>query len=135
MLTKDLPGLTLANLGDGAAEEMFQDELKKVVGNCLDPNTVRKAKRTVTIKVTMEPNQDRNECSVAVEVVSKGASRVHAQQTVWIGHSRKDGPVTHVYNPRQYQLDLEEAEQPKGPRATSTAEAPPAPPAAASEAV
>lgn len=135
MLTKDLPRLNLTNLGDGAAEEMFQDELKKVVGNCLDPNTVRKAKRVITIKVTLEPNQDRNECAVAVEVVSKGASRVHAQQTVWIGNSRREGPVTHVFDPKQLQLALDEQEQPQGPRSTAPAVAEAPAPAAAPAAV
>ena len=51
--------MTLANLGEGAAVERFQEELTKVIENILDPNTEAETKRAVVMKVTIKPDKGR----------------------------------------------------------------------------
>jgi hypothetical protein len=62
MSRQDITMLSLANLKEGAAVEAFDEELKKVVENILDPNTTRKT-RTITLKVDITPGKrERKRC-------------------------------------------------------------------------
>lgn len=64
--------ITLANFGGGALEERFQDELKKVIKNIQDPNTDAEAKRTIDIKVTVQPMKgNRDICGYVASCSSK----------------------------------------------------------------
>ena len=69
-MNENLEKLTLSNLGDGVAEEQFQFELKKVLENILDINTDYKKPRTITMKITIRPTEDRDSASVFVETKS-----------------------------------------------------------------
>lgn len=51
--------LSLVNLGGGAAVEMFDEALEKVLENILDPNTEAKTKRVITLKMTISPAENR----------------------------------------------------------------------------
>lgn len=57
-LTKE-EELTLDNIGEGAAMEIFQDELKRVMKNIFDLNTSPKKTRTITISISFTPDEDR----------------------------------------------------------------------------
>lgn len=52
--------LTLATLKGGAAEELFQRELARVLENIRDPNTDAKKARTITLDFSFLPVEDRN---------------------------------------------------------------------------
>lgn len=60
--------LTLENLGDGAAVELFEAELEKVSKNIMDPNTEAKAARSITLKVSFKPDENRDLATVGVSV-------------------------------------------------------------------
>lgn len=62
---------TLANLANGAAAEVFQNELQKALDNTADPNTDAKTARVVTLKVTMVPTEDRSRAAVSIAASSK----------------------------------------------------------------
>ena len=53
--------LTLATLCGGAVQEKVDRALEKVARNILDPNTDPAKKRTVTLTITLKPNEDDTE--------------------------------------------------------------------------
>lgn len=65
--------LSLANLGQGAAIEKFDRELQKVLDNIQDPNTGATAKRSVTLTVSLKPNDDREFADIDIAVKSTTA--------------------------------------------------------------
>ena len=65
----------LDNIGKGAALVLFDAELRKVLDNIADVNTVPKAKRKITLEVTFMPNDDRQMGQVAIDCKAKLAAR------------------------------------------------------------
>ena len=62
--------LSLANMAGGAVLERFNIEMQKVIQNISDPNTDARKKRSVTIKVTVAPNEQRNMAVLYIETKS-----------------------------------------------------------------
>lgn len=91
-----LVGLTLDTLGGGAADELFQHELSKVIANIADANTDPKAKRQITVQVTFAPmgDPDRSVVGTAVTVTSKLAGLKPISSTTYL--IEKDGVPTAV---------------------------------------
>jgi hypothetical protein len=58
MFTNDYE-VTLANVGNGAAEEVFREEWQKVMDNIADPNTKADAVREISIHLSIKPDTDR----------------------------------------------------------------------------
>ncbi|WZL82658.1 hypothetical protein QBE53_05980 [Vallitaleaceae bacterium 9-2] len=56
--------ITLETLAGGALAEQFDEEMKKVLENINDPNTDPNAKRSITIKVTLKPDDARNMANI-----------------------------------------------------------------------
>ena len=52
--------VSLNNLGEGAAAELFDLELHRVLDNIQDVNTKATTKRVITLKVTLQPDEHRN---------------------------------------------------------------------------
>lgn len=77
--------MTLANLGGGAAEELFAAELSAVLANIDDPNTDAEAKRTITLTVVFEPEGNRREAKVRIGCKSRLAATLPHALTVGIG--------------------------------------------------
>lgn len=63
--------VSLATLSDGAAVERFDLALQDVLTNIQDPNTDWKKARTINLKMTIKPNENRDISSVVVEVDRK----------------------------------------------------------------
>ncbi|MFA5659676.1 MAG: hypothetical protein WC900_10400 [Oscillospiraceae bacterium] len=63
--------LTLLNIGDGAAQELFDEQLQKVLKNIADVNTEDKAERTITLKITFKPDEKREFSAVSIQATSK----------------------------------------------------------------
>jgi hypothetical protein len=81
--------VSLTSLNQGAAIEMFDTEIKKVVENIADLNTPAKAKREITLKVTFLPDEERKQGAVAIVVTCKLPGHRGSSTTVWFG--RKNG--------------------------------------------
>lgn len=61
--------LTLATICGGALQEKVDRALEKVAKNILDPNTEPGKKRTITLKITLKPNEaDAEDVKVSAEV-------------------------------------------------------------------
>ena len=62
--------LELQNIQNGAVIEMFDEELRKVVANIEDENTVPNQERSVTIKIAIKPDKTRRTGEVKVSASS-----------------------------------------------------------------
>jgi hypothetical protein len=92
--------VTLATVANGAAVELFQHELNRVLANIADINTSPKKKRQVTLKVIIQPSDDRGIGYTSVEVNSSLAPVKPVEATMYFG--KKDGQLVAVQsNPAQ----------------------------------
>lgn len=66
-----MSNVNLETFAGGALQEKFDDAMKKVLTNLMDPNTPWKNKRKIAIEVSFEQNEDRDDVSVNVSVVTK----------------------------------------------------------------
>lgn len=94
--------VSLSNLLGGGVVERFDDELKAVLRNILDPNTTLSA-REITLKVKIKPDKDRDLGQIDIEVKPKMAPAAPLATKVWIGVD-KTGPCATEYNPHQPSL-------------------------------
>ncbi len=62
--------ITLANICHGAAAEVFERELARVLENIADPNTEPEAKRGITVQFQFLPNGKRSTVVIAYVVKS-----------------------------------------------------------------
>lgn len=63
--------VTIGNFAGGALEELFQRELAKVLDNIQDPNIPYKGSRKITIEVSFQPDENREQCSVSLHCDAK----------------------------------------------------------------
>lgn len=71
----DYKKMELCTLADGAAVEKFDAALREALDNIDDPNTDAEEVRTITIKVKISPNQERDQAVVEVQAITKLAPR------------------------------------------------------------
>lgn len=83
----------LNQIAGGELAAQFTDALFKVVGNLKDPNTPFKNKRGITIKLTFEQNEMRDDVTVGVSVETKLASRSPAKTQMAIGKDLATGDL------------------------------------------
>lgn len=86
--------VTLASIGNGAALELFDHELKRVIANIGDPNTSAKTKREIVVKVIIQPDEERGIGFASLEVKSKLAGVKPVASTMYFG--KKDGELVAV---------------------------------------
>jgi len=80
--------LSLKNLGFGAAEELFNDSLVKVLENISDPNTDYKKVRKINLEVLIKPNESRGKAEVGIFVKSTLAPVKPYTTDIYIGKDR-----------------------------------------------
>jgi len=92
--------VTLETLAGGAAAELWDAELRKVLENIRDENTDPDEKRELTLKVTIAPTPDREGLNTSVKVTSKLAG--FRPIPVHLHMGRKDGQLVAVgFDPKQ----------------------------------
>lgn len=92
--------LTIQNIANGAAIELFQHELERLIRNIGDPNTSPTARRSITLKVTFAPYEDRTGATTQVTCESKLAGTEPAKGRVFIAGGQHAFP----HDPKQAQL-------------------------------
>jgi hypothetical protein len=107
--TDEVPVLTLSTLADGAALELFQAELDRVLRNIQDPNTDAKPTRKITLEVSFHPDEAREVGEVKVKVSARLAGSKGAKTRVFFGR-HKGQLVATEYNPTQAGLFDEKVE-------------------------
>lgn len=85
--------VNLETFAGGALQEKFDDAMEKVLVNMTDPNTPWKNKRKITVEVTFEQNEDRDDSSVNVSVVPKLAPVKPVSTRMAIGKDLETGEV------------------------------------------
>lgn len=68
-----MENVNLRELAGGAVQEKFEQAMEKVIANLQDPNTPWKNKRAITIRLTFEQNEERDDATVNVSVDTKTA--------------------------------------------------------------
>jgi|LDZT01.1.fsa_nt_gi hypothetical protein len=94
--------VSLDNLGRGAAVEKFDDCLQEVLDNIIDPNTGIET-RSVTLKVSIKPNDKRTLCTVAIKCESKLASAKPFITEMFVGTDGNKAVATE-HNPNQEEI-------------------------------
>ncbi len=94
--------VTLETLGHGACLEKFDDELKKVIENILDPNTTDAA-REITLKVKIKPDETRQVCITDIIASSKLAPAKSFRTALFVGKEKGVAIATEP-NPGQVSL-------------------------------
>lgn len=85
--------VNLETFAGGALQEKFDDAMEKVLVNMTDPNTPWKIKRKITVEVTFEQNEDRDDSTVNVSVVPKLAPVKPVSTRMSIGKDLETGEV------------------------------------------
>lgn len=80
--------VSLDNLGNGAAVEMFNEAFRELVENIEDPNTEPDAKRMLVMKVTVKPNDQRDFAAVSIIVEKKLAQLAPFGAMIHIGNGK-----------------------------------------------
>ena len=83
----------LQEVAGGALQEKISRELQKVLNNMMDPNTPWKNKRQITIKMTLEQNEDRDDCKVDIQVETKRAPVKSIETRFSLGRNLDNGEV------------------------------------------
>jgi hypothetical protein len=89
-----LADVSLEQLAEGAAGELFEREMQRVLGNILDPNTDWKKRREITLKFIIAANEDRESAILAVDANSKIAPARPHVQPIFLG--RRNGRMVAV---------------------------------------
>lgn len=85
--------VNLEELVDGGLQEKFESALNSVVENMQDPNTPWKNKRAITMKLTFEQNEDRDDTEVNISVETKLAPVKPIVTRMAIGKDLRTGKV------------------------------------------
>ena len=83
----------LDELTGGALQEKFDQALETVIGNMQDPNTPWKNKRAITIRLTFEQNEERDDTTVNISVDTKTAPVKPIATRMAIGTDLETGKV------------------------------------------
>ena len=106
--------LTLATICGGAIQEKVDRALEKVAKNILDPNTDPGKKRTITLKITMKPDEsDYEDVAVSADVSYTLAPDIGVQTQFFVNKDLRDGHVTVMEHKRgeiRGQLDFSDIE-------------------------
>ncbi len=83
--------VSLVNLSEGQAVELFNLELQRVLNNIADVNSPAKARRSVTLKVTFVPDETRQVADVMIDCDSKiaGNRGVKTQVAMGMHHGKQ----------------------------------------------
>jgi hypothetical protein len=96
--------LSFENLGCGAAEEKFENALKKVLDNILDPNTRPNVAREVVLTVKIKPSEARTDAEVIIDCRIKLANDKPFPTKIFIGRNAQGSSEAHEINANQMQL-------------------------------
>jgi len=109
---------SVAHLKGGAAMEMLDDVLREIVQDILDPNTNALSARSVTLTISIKPDETRETGAVTLTVSKKLGGREPQATRLYFG--KKNGAVVAVESSlrqRDFFAATDEAIQPgAGPK-------------------
>jgi hypothetical protein len=95
--------VTIYTIGNGVLGELFDRELERVVSDILDLNSVATEVRSISIKVAIKPDENRNFGMVGITVQSSLGKPKPVGTQMFFG--RKNGKIIAVENmPKQEEM-------------------------------
>jgi hypothetical protein len=94
--------LSLTTIAEGAAIEMFDEAMQKIIENVQDPNTTLKP-RTIQLTVKVTPSKNRHFIETDIAIANKLAGQVSVQATAVIERDQSGKPRAFCHDA---QLDL-----------------------------
>ncbi len=92
--------LTLETLAQGAAGERFDHAFRTLLANVQDPNTDPRAKRKIALTLTIQPDSEREQAGMSIDVKIVTAPVRSVSQPIHLG--MKDGKLAAVaFDPKQ----------------------------------
>lgn len=83
----------LGELIGGALQEKFSKAFEKVVDNLQDSNTSFKDKRSITIKLVFQQNEDRDDVQCDIDVTEKLAPQTGMRTSFSVGKDLRTGEL------------------------------------------
>lgn len=104
--------LSLSNLGDGGALELFDVALQEILKNIQDPNTDAGAARSITLTVTFKPDKSRDLGLCKYKVVPKLAPIAEQETRIFLPQQPDASGVYYAteHNPKQPNLAFHQEE-------------------------
>lgn len=113
--------LKLNTLNSGAVEELFDEELKKVLSNIHDVNIEADAVREIVIKVKIKPSKDRRSAVTSVQSYSKLAPCVPHEGSLFLAF-QDNKPEAFVNDVRQTTFPFTPQDKAAAPQAGQATE-------------
>ncbi|MCI7108052.1 MAG: hypothetical protein MR945_09245 [Agathobacter sp.] len=85
--------LDLDKIDNGRVMEQYRYAALKVLANCLDPAVSFKGKRSITVKISVEPDEQRNSISVESNVNYKLCSPIPAVTKMMLSKDIQTGRI------------------------------------------
>lgn len=105
MADDELRALSLEELAEGAIGERWDYEFGRLIENALDPNRDAEAKRVITLKITLQPNEKRNGGRMDFTVVPNLAPLSKISEPIHFGRHADTGlPVAVRSDPQQLHM-------------------------------
>lgn len=105
----EIKPVELATINNGAASELFQEELKKVLGNINDISVDAEAMREIKLVFKIKPSGDRTSSTVTIEASSKLAAVAKHSGSMFLS-TKLNKIEAFVTNPHQQHLDFNNQE-------------------------
>ena len=99
--------IKLSELMDGGLQEKVDRELKQVIENILDPNTEATKVRTITIKLTIKPDEERKKCNMNGSVSSTLVGTRKIDTIIYVGKSKDGFDAAEVGNGNPFQREMD----------------------------
>ena len=92
-----MEAMSYNTLGGGAAAEMFDRELEKILANIQDPNRPYKPTREITLKLTLAPDESREKVKTSIAVSSKAPGFKSFDSIAYLGVDQRDRTKHRAY--------------------------------------
>ena len=112
----DQPELNLGSIANGAAFELFERELNRVLGNIKDPNTSAQKKRKISLIFEFTPYNDRSGAAMEVKVKSELIATTGVNASIYIGRVGQGLFRAFSNDTRQNALNFDESDGEDGPQ-------------------
>ena len=113
-----MKNIDLKELVGGALNEKFNDSFERVIDNLQDVNTPYKNKRNITIKLTFDQSEARDDVKVTLDISEKLSPQTPLSTSFQVGKDLKTGKTyAHEYGKQlkgQIEIGDEELEENSG---------------------
>lgn len=88
-MAKQMINFEISKIANGGAQVKLDRALKQVAKNILDPNTEPQKKRSVTLKINITPNKQRDAANITLDIKTTLAPEEGVNTTMLLGRDVK----------------------------------------------